>query len=190
MPRRLKQLFYTSSSIERSLQKPQMMRVSLNLTLQMTGDDGAATTWLVSNADTLKTFIELPRRSGDISAEADTVHMPLVLTASGRRERAQVYEDILILVVSSLTTVVLTEVRFTSLRARHKLALFRSKPNQFAFPPHGFACSPITTTTSFQIACSRALAGSNLHFHHCKNIKDRVGQSAPRTSALLEPKHP
>ena len=101
IPRRLDKALYESSGIQRSLQKPHSTTVSLNLSLRMTGDDGVVTTWRVVNADVLKTFIQLPSSSGNISAETDVIQIPLVLTASGRRERAQVYEDSLIVVVSS-----------------------------------------------------------------------------------------
>ena len=58
----------------------------------MTGDDGAATIWHVVNADELKTFVQLPHTSGNISAETELIQIELVLTASGRRESAQVHD--------------------------------------------------------------------------------------------------
>ena len=90
VPRGLYKVLYESSSIQQSLHKPHNMSVSLNLTLRMTGDDGVVTKWHVVNGDALRTFIQLSRSSGYISAGTSAIQIPLVLTAAGLRERAQV----------------------------------------------------------------------------------------------------
>ena len=111
VPRRAQELVYTSTSVQASLQKPEDASLSLNVTLRLTGTDRAAIVWRVTNVDDLPSWIQLPRTAQSIADDAQVVQIPIVLLASGQRERAQVYRDSLIIAVSSYAIETVIEVR-------------------------------------------------------------------------------
>ena len=104
MPRRLDEIFFKTTGIARSLHKPGTVSESLNLTLTLTGTDRAFTTWSVVNAKDLEGWIQLPRTSEELSADAMEIQIPLRLTAAGLRERTQAYYADLVLFISSAIT--------------------------------------------------------------------------------------
>ena len=101
MPRRLDEIFFKTTGIARSLHKPGTVSESLNLTLTLTGTDRAFTTWSVVNAKDLEGWIQLPRTTEELSADAVEIQILLKLSAVGLRERTQAYQVGLVLLISS-----------------------------------------------------------------------------------------
>ena len=101
VPRRMEQLTLTSDSVQRSLRKPEHMIEHVNLTIYMTGDDGAATTFNVTNAPSLPPWIQLARITEAIPASANTVQVPVILKAAGLGESVQAYAVDLSITVAS-----------------------------------------------------------------------------------------
>ena len=76
----------------------------MNLTLTLTGTDRALTTWSVVNAEDLEGWLQLPRTTEELSADATEIQIPLIFTAASFRERTQAYEAGLVIVISSAVT--------------------------------------------------------------------------------------
>ena len=160
VPKRLEQLIYTSTNVQRSLHKPHKVSEPLNLTLRLTGTERVVTAWRVTNAGSLKTFIQLPQNSSSISADEHVVQLPLVLTALGRRERAQVYSDNLVVAVSSQTDERVATVRLRQFYGNGTRLHTIRVPNTHSLPAAATAL-PISSTTrcprrhpsQFCIAC-------------------------------------
>ena len=104
MPRRLDEFFFKTVKIARSLHKPGLVSESLNLTLTLTGTDRAFTTWSVVNAKDLEGWIQLPRTTEELSADAVEIQIPIKFSAAGLRERTQAYYVDLVLVINSAIT--------------------------------------------------------------------------------------
>ena len=99
VPRRMEQLTLTSTSVQRSLRKPEHLIERVNLTISMTGDDGAATAFNVTNAPSLPPWLKLAYSGAAIPADAETVEVPVILNATGLSERT--YEAELSITVAS-----------------------------------------------------------------------------------------
>ena len=109
IPTRMDTLTLTSTSVQRSLQKPLHLSERVNLTLELTGTDRAEMTWNLSNAAELRssaTWLRVPTVSSRVPAlpsgqAIDRVEVELELDAAGQRERAEAYTATLLFSIRS-----------------------------------------------------------------------------------------
>ena len=99
-PRSMRDLFIVAREVNVVLAKPGDMLRSLNLTLEMQGDDFARPArWSVTNHPNLEPWVRLPITSG--WAEGDAPHIELTLNATGLREKAHSYTETLLIYVAA-----------------------------------------------------------------------------------------
>ena len=99
VPTLMDKLTFTSTSVQRSLQKPLHSFERMHLTLDLVGTDRAVMMWNISNAAELRTsamWLRLPMVSAHVptlpSGQAvNRVEIELELNAVGQRERAEAY---------------------------------------------------------------------------------------------------
>eukprot|EP00966_Prymnesium_polylepis_P013364 308380-Prymnesium_polylepis.1 len=100
-PKRMESVSLIYERISTTIIKQQNSFEAFNLTLQMTGTDRAATTWVVTNADTLPPWVVLPVHATEIPAGASTLQIPVALSAVGLPELSAAYTTTLLVTVAS-----------------------------------------------------------------------------------------